>query len=52
MHAYASLRQGEGVAELARRAATDTRAVAQFVEDAGGSLANTVEAMFAKHVKH
>ena len=52
MHAYASLRQGELVAELVQRAAADMRAVAQCVEGAGASLANAIKAMFARHAKH
>jgi len=51
-HAYASLRQGELVAELVLRAAADMRAVAHYVEGAGAGLANAIKAMFAKHVKH
>lgn len=52
MHAYASMRQGELVAELVLRAAADMRAVAQLAESAGASLAHAVKSMFAKHAKH
>lgn len=51
-HAYASLRDGELIAELVLRAAADMRAIAQCVEGAAVSLASGIKAMLAKPVKH
>jgi hypothetical protein len=51
-HAYASLGNAELIAELVLHAAADMRAIAQFVEGAGASLAGGIKALVAKPVKH
>ena len=51
-HAYASLRNGEFIAELVLRAAADMRAIARGVEHAGVGLASGIKAMLAKPIKH
>ncbi len=51
-HAYASLRNGELIAELVLRAGADMRAIARCVEYAAVSLASGIKAMFAKPVRH
>lgn len=51
-HAYASLRDGELIAELVLRAAAEMRAIARGVEHAATSLARGIKTMLAKPVKH
>jgi hypothetical protein len=51
-HVYASLRDGERIAELLLRAAAGMRAIARYVERACASLVGGIRTVFAKPVKH
>jgi hypothetical protein len=51
-HAYASLHNGELVAELVLRAAADMCAIARYVERAAVGLVGGIRTMFAKPLKH
>ena len=51
-HAYASVREGELIAELVLRAVADMRAFARGVEHAAVSLVSGIKTMLAKPVKH
>jgi hypothetical protein len=51
-HAYASLHNGELIAELVLRAAADMRAIARYLEHAAVSLASGISTMLTRPVKH